>query len=80
MDSVSPRLPTEAPMPETIGRYRLLRHLKAGGMANVYKAENIETGLVVALKVLSTESAEHPKRLERFRREAKHGALSLIHI
>ena len=74
MDSVSPRLPTEAPMPETIGRYRLLRHLKAGGMANVYKAENIETGLVVALKVLSTESAEHPKRLERFRREAKHGA------
>src|SRR5437588_4770875 len=74
MASASPHSPTPEPMPESIGKYRLLRHLKAGGMANVYKAENIETGLIVALKVLSTESAEQPKRLERFRREAKHGA------
>src|SRR5207248_8455078 len=46
----------------------------SGGMANVYKAEDPETGLIVALKVLTHESASQPKRLERFRREARQGA------
>ena len=74
MSSASPRPASPQTMPERIGKYRLLRYLKAGGMANVYKAEDPDTGLVVALKVLSNESAEQPKRLERFRREARQGA------
>jgi serine/threonine protein kinase len=57
-----------------IGRYRIICHLKTGGMAKVYKAEDTETGRAVALKVLTAESASNPRRLERFRREAKQGA------
>src|ERR1700682_644807 len=57
-----------------MGKYRILSHLKTGGMAAVYKAEDPETGELVALKVLSAESAHQPSRLERFRREAKQGA------
>jgi serine/threonine protein kinase len=60
--------------PGRVGKYRILSHLKTGGMASVYKAEDSETGDIVALKVLSTESANQPSRLERFRREAKQGA------
>src|ERR1022692_4830594 len=57
--------------PNRIGKYRILSHLKTGGMASVYKAEDPDNGRIVALKVLSAESANQPSRLERFRREAK---------
>ena len=57
--------------PTRIGKYRILCHLKSGGMAAVYKAEDPDSGRTVALKVLTDESANQPKRLERFRREAK---------
>src|SRR5260370_11581961 len=60
--------------PGRVGKYRIHSHLKTGGMASVYKAEDSETGDLVALKVLSTESANQPSRLERFRREARQGA------
>ncbi len=60
--------------PSRIGRYRIVQHLKTGGMAAVYKAEDPKTGRVVALKVLTPESAAEPRRLERFRREARQGA------
>ncbi len=69
MSSASPE-----PLPARIGKYRILCHLKSGGMASVYKAEDPDAHRVVALKVLTTESANQPKRLERFRREAKQGA------
>jgi len=36
-------------------------------MVVVYKAEDTETAELVALKVLSSESANQPSRLERFR-------------
>src|SRR5690242_9515933 len=60
--------------PGQIGRYRIVRHLKSGAMASVYKAEDTDTGRIVALKVLSPESALQSKRLERFKREARQGA------
>src|SRR5260221_4239788 len=69
---MSSALPEQTP--GRMGKYRILSHLKTGGMASVYKAEDTETGDLVALKVLSTESANQPSRLERFRREAKQGA------
>jgi hypothetical protein len=65
-----PPTPPEQPPPR-IGKYRIIRHLKAGGMGSVYHALDPEAGREVALKVLSAESASQPKRLERFRREAK---------
>ena len=58
-------------MPKAIGKYRIISHLKTGGMASVYKAEDPDNDRIVALKVLSAESANQPSRLERFRREAK---------
>lgn len=69
---MSSALPDQTP--GRLGKYRVLSHLKTGGMASVYKAEDTETGELVALKVLSSESANQPSRLERFRREARQGA------
>jgi hypothetical protein len=43
-------------------------------MAAVYKAEDPDNQRVVALKVLTAESASQATRLERFRREAMQGA------
>jgi len=68
MSSGSPQ-----PVPAQIGKYRIVCHLKSGGMAAVYKAEDVTNGRVVALKVLNPESAAQPKRLERFKREALQG-------
>src|SRR3954447_20088063 len=65
---------SERSIPGQIGRYRILRHLKSGAMASVYKAEDTETARIVALKVLNPESAVQSKRLERFKREARQGA------
>jgi serine/threonine protein kinase len=61
-------------VPSRIGKFRILRHLKSGGMAAVYQAEDTESGRVVALKVLNPESAVQNKRLERFKRECRQGA------
>lgn len=57
-----------------IGRYEVLAHIATGGMGAVYRAQDTETGGEVALKVLSPEFAANPIRLERFRREARHGS------
>ena len=54
-----------------LGRYVVLEHIAAGGMAAIYRARHQETGQEVALKVLSPEYAENPVRLRRFAREAR---------
>lgn len=55
---------------ESLGRYRIVRKLGAGGMGEVFAAEDPELRRVVALKVLAPELAADPSRLSRFRREA----------
>jgi eukaryotic-like serine/threonine-protein kinase len=55
-------------------RYRILRRLGAGGMANVYLAEDQELGRRVAIKILNERHAADEQFVERFRREAKHAA------
>jgi eukaryotic-like serine/threonine-protein kinase len=60
------------------GRYRILRKLGSGGMANVYLAEDEDLGRRVAIKILSDRYASDDNFNERFRREAK-SAASLSH-
>ena len=60
------------------GRYRIMRKLGAGGMANVYLAEDQELGRRVAIKILNDRHAGDDQFVERFRREAKNAA-SLSH-
>src|SRR5919106_3305608 len=56
------------------GRYRIIRKLGSGGMANVYLAEDQELGRRVAIKILNERHAHDEQFVERFRREAKNAA------
>ncbi|HTU84063.1 MAG TPA: Stk1 family PASTA domain-containing Ser/Thr kinase [Solirubrobacteraceae bacterium] len=56
------------------GRYRIISRLGAGGMADVFLAEDEQLGRKVALKLLYQRFAEDPGFVERFRREAQAAA------
>jgi serine/threonine-protein kinase len=56
------------------GRYRVLRKIGGGGMADVYLCEDLTLGRRVALKVLLQRLLDDPNFVERFRREAKAAA------
>src|ERR1044071_3210730 len=55
-------------------RYRIMRRLGSGEMANVYLAEDQELGRRVAIKILNDRHAGDEQFVERFRREAKNAA------
>jgi beta-lactam-binding protein with PASTA domain/predicted Ser/Thr protein kinase len=63
-------------VPNTLvdGRYRVVSRLGAGGMADVFLAEDQQLGRKVALKLLHRRFAEDPDFVERFRREAQAAA------
>ncbi|MGI9019872.1 MAG: protein kinase domain-containing protein, partial [Solirubrobacterales bacterium] len=56
------------------GRYKLLSRLGAGGMADVWLAEDSTLGRRVALKFLHERFAQDAQFVERFRREAQAAA------
>jgi serine/threonine-protein kinase len=56
------------------GRYRIVRKLGSGGMADVYLAEDEELGRRIAIKILNDRHANDESFVERFRREAKNAA------
>ncbi len=61
-------------MPEAgtqIGPYRIAALLGAGGMGQVYVAEDPRLGRQVAVKLLDPEFTENPDRVRRFEREAR---------
>ena len=62
----------------TIGDYKVLESLGAGGMGRVYKVQNLITHRMEAMKVLLPELSEQPGLVERFMREIQVQA-SLVH-
>lgn len=53
------------------GRYRIVRHIAAGGMGDVYEAVHRETERSFALKVMRPHALSGDDMRERFRREAR---------
>ncbi|MBK7876210.1 MAG: serine/threonine protein kinase [Planctomycetes bacterium] len=64
------RSAADAPLPDRIGRYAVLRVLGEGGMGSVYEALQDEPRRSVALKVMRA-AASSKEHFARFRREAR---------
>src|SRR5215212_9408051 len=56
--------------PEKVSHYRILEKLGAGGMGEVYLAEDMKLGRKIAIKILSEEFTTNKDRLHRFEQEA----------
>jgi serine/threonine protein kinase/Tfp pilus assembly protein PilF len=63
---------------QSVGNYRVMALLGAGGMGEVYLTEDTRLGRRVALKLLPAQFTTEPDRLHRFEREAR-AASSLNH-
>src|SRR5438270_5410171 len=55
----------------TISHYRILSKIGAGGMGEVYLAQDTKLVRKVALKILPADVAAHADRMKRFVQEAK---------
>jgi eukaryotic-like serine/threonine-protein kinase len=70
----------DAPHPDPLvgrvvaGNFRLERLLGAGGMGNVYRAEQLSLGKPVAVKILHAELMADEVVVKRFEREARHAS------
>ncbi|KAA3662753.1 MAG: serine/threonine protein kinase, partial [Chloroflexi bacterium] len=56
---------------QTLGKYKLIRRLGKGGMAQVYQANQPTIDRMVAVKVLHSHLAESDDFVTRFKREAR---------
>lgn len=56
---------------KTLAHYTIIEKLGAGGMGEVYRAEDTKLERHVALKILPDVFASDPERMARFEREAK---------
>jgi serine/threonine-protein kinase len=65
------------PGTELNGVFRVEDHIASGGMGEIYRGRAIETGDVVAIKVMRTDLADNAMALALFRKEAS--ALHFIH-
>jgi serine/threonine protein kinase len=57
-----------------LGRYEIRSKIGAGGMGEVYLAQDTQLGRKVALKILPAELAAKHDRMRRFEQEAKAAA------
>src|SRR2546426_11508737 len=56
---------------QQLGPYTILSSLKAGGMGEVYLAQDVRLGRKIALKLLPREFATDEQRVRRFEQEAR---------
>src|SRR6516164_11274450 len=54
---------------QTIGNYELLEKVAEGGMGSVWRARHVETGHIVAIKIMPAHMASNPTLLKRFEQE-----------
>ncbi len=59
---------------QTISHYKIVSHIGAGGMGEVYLAEDTRLHRKVALKILPADLASNQDRIRRFEQEAKAAA------
>ncbi|MFA6956380.1 MAG: protein kinase [Thermoanaerobaculia bacterium] len=59
---------------QQFGSYRLLSRIGAGGMGEVWKAEDVSLRRTVAIKILPAANAQDRESNERFKREARTAA------
>ena len=64
---------------EMCGHYRVVRFLGAGGMGQVYLAEDVDLGSAAALKLVSDEFLQSAEARARLRREAARAAQLRYH-
>jgi serine/threonine protein kinase len=68
-----------------LGPYKLIGRIGAGGMGEVWKAEDTRLGRIVAIKILPPKIAANPEAIARMRREARtaaqlnHPSIATIH-
>ncbi|HEY0545536.1 MAG TPA: protein kinase [Pyrinomonadaceae bacterium] len=74
----SPAVNMSLPAGARLGRYQIRSPLGAGGMGEVYLAEDERLGRLVALKILPAPFVDSRERLHRFQQEAR-AASSLNH-
>ena len=60
---------------ETLGVYKILEHIGAGGIGDVYRARDTRLGRTVAVKVVAPAIASDSQRRERFLADARAAAL-----
>jgi serine/threonine protein kinase len=61
-------------LPPVIEGYEILEEAGRGGMGIVYRARHVESGRLVAVKVIRKDRLIHEESVQRFRREAKAAA------
>ncbi|HMF14862.1 MAG TPA: serine/threonine-protein kinase, partial [Gemmataceae bacterium] len=61
-----------------LGGYRILYKIASGSFGRVFRADDVRSGRVVAIKVLRRRWSEDPQRIEFFEREGRVG-MSLRH-
>src|SRR5690242_3869631 len=59
---------------QMLGSYKLIARVGAGGMGEVWKAEDTRLGRTVAIKILPAQVATDPEAVARMRREARTAA------